>query len=297
MGILVLSALLPLPPVHANPVTARALGMGNAFTAVAEGFHALYWNPAGLAVNGYELSAGLGGLALPRIGEVIDTFEAGNPQALTASLETFAGIRLGQAAIGAALEAETGQGDPDLQVLDWYGIGVGFPLTPPEGWSFLSVGMTLRHLAQRTARSVASSIELSPARQAERLDLGVLAEPQQGLRVGLTLRDVWTSDVAPDALEPSESRVGIAYQPQGWSAGLRADLSTEGTLSYGVEWPVDARELLKLRLGQQLVPGMEVMTTAGAGLHLGPLRLDVAAGLTRLDPEATRVRADLSVQF
>lgn len=295
-GILIVLALLfPLPAARANPVTARALGMGNAYTGVAEGFHALYWNPAGLAFNGYEISAGMGGLGLTRIGEVLDRFEAGLEQDFPSSLETFAGIRLGQAAIGTAIEIEAERGRANLRWFDWWSIGAGFPLTPPEGWRFLSVGLALRRVTERNVVPGGEGMPLVD--QGELLDLGVLAEPSPNLRIGATVRGIWSSFSEPELHERAESRIGLAYRPQGWRAGLRADLSTEGTLSYGVEWPVGEQGALQFRLGQQLAPGDRVMTTAGAGVRLGILQLDVAAGFTSLDPGATRIRADLAVRF
>src|ERR1700685_4163874 len=37
-------------PILSIPVGARAIGMGEAFTAMADDVSSLYWNPAGLAI-------------------------------------------------------------------------------------------------------------------------------------------------------------------------------------------------------------------------------------------------------
>lgn len=296
----ILIGLLPLPTASAEPaaVTARALGMGNAYTAVAEGFHALYWNPAGLAVPANEISAGLGGLGLARVKDVLNRFDRGEAQVDDASLESFAGIRIGQVALGAALQVETqpGGSDPaDLRWLDWWAIGAGHEIEPPPGWERVAVGLTLRRLTDREYLAAAQTIETRA--QGEILDLGILAEPTPELRVGAILRRVWSSLERPEELDEAESRLGIAYRPKNWRLALRADLSTEGTLSYGGEWPANEQGSVTLRVGQQLEPGQSIMTTAGAGFHLGAAQIDLAAGFTRLDIESARFRAELSIRF
>lgn len=272
--------------------------MGNAYTAVAEGFHALYWNPAGLAAPANEISVGLGGLGLAQVKEVLDRFDAGSAQTDKATIETFAGIRIGQVALGAAFQVETQPAGPDpqnLRWLDWWAIGAGQALEPPVGWERLAVGLTLRRLTAREILASAETFQTGP--QGEVLDLGVLAQPTPELQVGAILRRVWSSLKKPEALDPAESRVGLAYHPKGWPVALRADLSTEGTLSYGGEWAANKQGSVTLRAGQQLEPGRAIMTTAGAGFELGTVQIDLAAGFTRLDLESARFRAELSIRF
>ncbi|MFO7254051.1 MULTISPECIES: hypothetical protein [Limnochorda] len=298
--ILLVIGLLPWSRAAAEPaaITARALGMGNAYTAAAEGFHALYWNPAGLAVPANEISVGLGGLGWARLRDVLEQFEAGAPQTHEATIETFAGIRIGQVALGAAFQAETQPGGPqpaNVRGLDWWAIGGGQAVEPPVGWRRLAVGLTLRRLTEREYVTVSQT--LVEGRQGEVLDLGVLAEPTPELRIGAVLRRVWSSLERPEELDPAESRIGLAYHPEGWPVALRADLSTEGTLSYGGEWAANKQGSVVLRAGQQLDPGRTIMTTVGAGFHVGAVQIDLAAGLTQLDLASARVRAELSIRF
>lgn len=294
------AGLLPHPVVLAEPaaLTARALGMGNAYTAVAEGFHALYWNPAGLAAPANEISAGFGGLGLAQVKEILRRLDRGDAQVDEASFETFAGIRLGQVALGAAFQVETqpvGLDPANLRWLDWWAIGAGHEIVPPPGWERFAVGWTLRRLTDREILAAAQTFETRS--QGEILDLGILAEPTPELRVGAILRRVWSSLEKPEELDRAESRVGIAYHPKDWRVALRADLSTEGTLSYGGEWPANEQGSVTLRVGQQLEPGQSIMTTAGAGFDLGTVQIDLAAGFTRLDLESARFRAELSIRF
>ncbi|HEX6970915.1 MAG TPA: hypothetical protein VF234_01700 [Limnochordia bacterium] len=57
------AALSPAAAASTGPVAigARALGMGGAYTAVAEGLEGLYWNPAGLAGGRFDLYGTLAG--------------------------------------------------------------------------------------------------------------------------------------------------------------------------------------------------------------------------------------------
>lgn len=75
---------------------------------------------------------------------------------------------------------------------------------------------------------------------------------------------------------PTVFRAGVAVSPPVIGATLAADVATDGTLRYGIEKSL-LFNALNVRAGQIVADG-ETTTTAGIGLNLGPVHLDLAAG-------------------
>ena len=106
-----------------RPMSARVLGMGGAFTAVADDNSALVYNPAGLAANGTGGLMLSGGAGAEDIREFRSRLETGEdflvnddfddpedfvedlPESLSASAEGLASIGLGTSAVGGDLRA------------------------------------------------------------------------------------------------------------------------------------------------------------------------------------------------
>lgn len=75
---------------------------------------------------------------------------------------------------------------------------------------------------------------------------------------------------------PAVYRGGIAVEPPMLGATLAADIASDGTLRYGIEKSLLFNRLA-LRAGQVIQDGVTT-TTAGLGIHLGPVHVDIAAG-------------------
>ncbi len=189
-------------------VGVRALGMGGAFTGVANDANALFWNPAGI-------------VTLQR-------------QELTSMYsDLYKNLGLGNSYLGYVLPI----GDNHAFGVDWMHLGqdddglsfkqdvfsLAYSLRLP--WWNLSVGPKVKML------NVDNSIDGVSATNASGLgyDFGVLFSPLPGLRVGIVAKDIGNTSIThqndqTEELSPQKFRFGASYTPfEGFLLSAAAD--------------------------------------------------------------------------
>lgn len=244
---------------------ARAMGMGTAYSAIADDAFGLFYNPAGTANTPYVQGAGTIGRMLSPKGPL--SFASG------AYLRPYEPINT--ATIGAAyfLERQRNGGDIDALVFNYgqeYKVRE-IPLSKP-----LKIGANVKIVNSDAGDGSKSKFGLG-------FDAGVIARSNMGLSAGLVLSDFVTALAYP--------RPGItlatAYT---WNRRLTlaGDFRVRGGLAEfypGIEASFH-QGLLRVRAGKGLsLDGVSTLSF-GLGLNFSPMILDVAmtvptAGLNR----------------
>ena len=303
----VVAALLGAAPAHADKFAgafleggagARALGMGNAYAAVANDASAIYWNPAGLAsTTHHELMAshefkfgdlidysyfgavfqvpqrnGRIGFGLIRLGISDIAF---TDSTLWVDSNANGEIDAGEVEFDEVADADKIHYENDSE----YGIFLSYA-QPVSQWQ---LGGSLKFIRQSVGEFSSFGIGL---------DLGLLRQDVlRNLDIGLTLHDITSTYLSwstgrKETIAPV-ARLGLAYQLQ--SPALRgafllsgdaevhfddrrtADQFWAGSTSTNLNWGLEfnMQNQLALRLGLQ-----EESFQAGAGLAAGPLRFE-----------------------
>ena len=256
---LVLLAILAAPSFATGeqvPVGPRALGMGGAYSSIADDAAAMFWNPAGLSWVGH--------------------------QELTASYANLFQSDLKDNYIAFVLPLAPRQ----AAGFDWYHSGFDdaelgfaenrFDLSYGARWrSLLSIGATAKYLT----RSI--SLDGSTVKNGSGLgmDLGALASPVRGLRLALVAQDLFNTDLhysdgSGDAtVYPRSVRAGASYAPSRYGT---VAVDVDDWLHVGIEG--HPHPLLALRAGMARDrKNSEAPTwSAGLGLKWGILRADYA---------------------
>jgi phage tail protein X/FtsZ-binding cell division protein ZapB len=237
---------------------ARAMGMGNAFGAIADDAFGVFYNPAGSANTPYVQAAGsLGRLQSP-VGTLTD-FSA-------AYLRPYEPINT--ATIGAAynLERQVNGGDMDTILFNYaQDVNVtAVPLSKP-----LQIGGNFKFVNVDKGQGSGSGFGMG-------FDVGALARTDMGLRVGAALTDLTSYTGVPRG----GLLLSTAYT---WDRRLTlaGDFRVKGGLAEyypGVEASF-LEGLLKLRAGRGL--SLDGVTTVafGLGINFSPVVLDVAMSL------------------
>lgn len=295
---------------------ARALGMGNAFTAVVDGSESLFYNPAGLARSGgfswtlFDPRVGANGL------EAVDIFKEfsdsqdlptlfnrlyGNPVWVGGGSKT--AFQIGGLAFGAfaGLDAGTQLNNPaypemDLQYAADYGFtaGFGFDLLP----GVFKTGVTARRITRvGTAMPIGVSTlatlntdeleqEFKNRGSAYGLDVGFMITAPSPIKpvVALTWKNVGETTFRREAGSNAPARIGSELI---LGASLEIDAALL-TITPSFDYKYANRE--NVQLGKKIHMGLEVglplidiragihqgYYTLGAGLNMGLLRVDAA---------------------
>lgn len=252
-------------PLLSMGVGARALGMGDAYTAVADDASAVYWNTAGLS----RVKSGQLGLTYDKW--FVDTMFGQIQFAYPLSVGTI-GADIIYLNTGSLMGMDD-SGHP-TQALNLYNIGgcVGYGISLTES---ISVGVALKLISQSTGNLSSSGIAA---------DAGFLFKT--GIfAAGLNLQNIGSSSGSGYSL-PTNIKVGIAVKPiDERSHGLLLALDTQYilkdsvSLSAGVEYLYD--KMFALRLGYKTIfgnPDLEGITgiSGGVGVKLGSISFDYA---------------------
>ncbi|MBI5247491.1 MAG: hypothetical protein HY923_09935 [Elusimicrobia bacterium] len=237
---------------------ARAMGMGTAYSAIADDAFGMFYNPAGSANTPFVQSAGTLGRILSPKGPL--SFASG------AYLRPYEQINT--ATIGAAyyLERQRNGGDIDSLMFNYaqeYKVRQ-IPLSKP-----LKIGANVKIVNSDTGDGQKSKFGLG-------FDAGVIARSQMGLSAGVVLSDFVTALAYP---RPAITLATAYTWERRWT--LAADFRVRGGLAElypGVEG-VFHQGLLRVRAGRGL--GLDGVGTFafGLGLNFSPMILDVAMSL------------------
>ncbi len=255
--------LLAAPPAGASPsyqvpIGARAIGMGGAFTSIADDATALFWNPAGLARIGHqEIAASHANLFQSGVRDNLGSFVVPLSPDQALALDWY----------------HSGYDDGELGFGE-NRVTLGWSLKVAPGvWAGLG-GKLLTRTTDLDGASLGSARGLGA-------DAGVLVVPAERWRVGLVAQDllntrVRESEGGEETAYPRNVRAGVSYA---WGRWGTAALDVDDRWHLGLE--ATPHELLAVRLGlEDDRKGPEPPTPAfGLGLHAGLLRVDWARTL------------------
>ncbi len=246
-------------------VDARALAMGGAFVAVADGYSAPYWNPAGL---GLAMGTRIGGMNTNKFGLGINFNYVG------AAFELM-GFRVGGAFLGSLISdievfGPDGQPAGTVNSTDLLFVGsVAMPFSL-DGLAFM-IGGSGKYYTHSLAGEQGTGFGF---------DVGLLFAMGPNLMLGAAVTDVggtrieWTTG-AVDRVDQGV-RVGAAFrllEPLPLTLAAQFDVDT-GLLRAGAELQLTPQ--IALRAGAMKPQEGDLQFTAGAGLALGAFQVDAA---------------------
>jgi len=184
-----------------NDVGVRALGLGGAFTAIANDVTAVYWNPAGL-VNLYnvEIAASYALLSLDRR----HNFAAVCFPSKSAGVFSFSWIRMDVGGIEGRDQIGAATGETFVNSENAFSLSYGIPLS-----NNLAIGASYKYLTDNLANFNATGYSL---------DAGCLLRVFSGLKLGLVAKDIkskmkWDTASGREEDFPTTLRFGMATQP------------------------------------------------------------------------------------
>jgi hypothetical protein len=268
---------------------ARALGMGGAYTAIADEGTAAYWNPAGITQSdlGVIINGGLEGD--PKLFNAIKKGDA-------ATLDGTFGLQDG---VGLSFKKWAFNYERDLRAR---GLGLGGEMMlveqtregiltyATECTDFFAFGVNAKYIyveeetidrGRRMRRIGGSGFAV---------DLGAMFKVGKLVRVGAVLKDYTLSEVQLDGgvySLPTKAVLGGAVKVPLLGMVVAADIETpltdrgDSLFRVGLEQPFLG--ILFLRAGGYQV-AEDFNFTAGGGLKLGPVTVDVAADFRTQNP-------------
>jgi hypothetical protein len=250
-------------------VGARALGMGGAFVAIADGADAPYWNPAGLAqVDLHEITT-----MQTKLSTDADHYYISYVQPFMGGAFGVSWIQVGLGDI-ALTEAATNEYNEVVTrgifsyFSNAYMLSYGRYLT-----NNISFGLTAKYL-QASMQDISSGEAYGYS-----LTAGILYKPSKNLSIGLKVDELVNSQKWGTGTEeqvPAKWRLGLAYLLPLTSShilisGDISQVAKEGYLAEscaGAEWKMDG---LSLRVGY-----LNDAMTAGAGFKTGHAEVNYA---------------------
>lgn len=245
-------------------VDARALAMGGAYVAIADGYSAPYWNAAGLAGT---QGTRIGGMNTNKFGQGIQYNYVGATTRL-------AGFPVGAAFVGSSISGiETfgpgGESTGTVNDNEFLFMGsTAFPLSF-DGLQF-AIGGSAKYYSHSLAGESGTGFggDVGLYADAGNFSFGASATDLGGTSVS------WTTD-AVDEVDMG-IRAGGALDlefPIPWTISGQYDVNAE-TLRVGAEFRLT--EQISLRAGAKQPGGEDFQFSAGAGLALGAFGVDAA---------------------
>ena len=275
-------------------VGARAVSMGEAYTAATNDVDSLYWNPAGLAnVKGrsatFMHAPYLDSSSFDYLGYAQKVSDHG---AVGVGIQYFtAGSIAGTDASG----VDTGSFTPnDMAVTVGYAQKMSCPLKCPIDGG--TVGVNVKYIQSKIATSAS----------AEAIDLGVQSRGYQDdkLKFGLAVANLGTTmkfDKAKENL-PLALKLGSSYKIQEhWLAALDLDFPRDNTMILGLgteyQYPVNDKMQLAGRLGYNSRSQVSGFTGPSFGLGFGFDKYSLDYALVPFGDLGTAHRLSLSARF
>jgi len=252
-------------------VGARALGMGSAFTAVADDSTAAFWNPAGLALlQKSEASFMHANLSLDRKYNFFNYAHVlKDKDGKSKGVAALSYIRFGIDGIpetrmanrrtdGLALVGDEPATDPDGAYTAGKNVYIFDYFEDSETCTF---GTYARRLAERfyggvNLKSIRQSLFTNSA-DSWGLDLGFMYKPSEKGSVGLSIRDIgetleWDTASGHSDRVPVTTTLGVAYKPRS-NVTLAADVNKVQDLNakFRAGAEVWLKDYAALRLGSQ----------------------------------------------
>lgn len=300
LSVILLVVMAQLCSASPLGIGARALGMGGAYTAIADDGVAAYWNPAGISqVNmGLALNAGLQGdfAALEAINEQ-------DPDALDGAfaLKGGAGLIFGHFGLNAFTDRQAEVLSGGVPKTLWFNQNDQVALTlATELTDLLAFGVNAKYVMVHTESFTDAGSMGKADGNGFAVDLGAMLKVGKLVRMGAVLKDYALAEIKLDGDNyelPTKLVLGGAVKVPLFGMVVAADLETplkgekEPTLHFGVEQPLLG--ILFLRAGGY--KGAEEFNfTAGCGLKLGPVAVDLA---TDLGAEKPAVYATAGLKF
>ncbi|MGC9361337.1 MAG: hypothetical protein ACP5F3_00240 [Candidatus Syntrophosphaera sp.] len=255
LGLILIQATLLLAVFDDYMPSARARGMGGAYTSVADDVSALYFNPAGLTEVKYEAQVGFSNLYNQKFSQV-----------KTAAVGVQLPKKLGTVAFGTRM-FDVDFADESLMSEQIWSLAHGFNLQS-DIHSQISVGYTLNYYRlQFPDEDDGNSFGV---------DLGATAFLHGRTKFGFSVTNLnqATMGDANQHTLPSKLALGISYIPYEdviTSIEVKKDFAEETEFMGGVE--VKMFDPLTVRVGVHSNPAT---WNAGVGLNVEGIKLDVA---------------------
>jgi len=247
-------------------VGARPLGMGGAFTAVADNADSPFWNPAGLGfINDHEINS-----MQTKLSTDADHYYVSYVQPFLGGTLGISWVQLGTGNMAlTSSEVDSNNEVVDLGISSYFS-SVYMLAYGKELNDRVSLGLTAKYLTQDMAQvggGQAYGYSLTP---------GILIKFPNHWRLGLKIDELinqqkWQTGAIEES--PAKLRVGLAYvksNPGLFSLDLCQTLRSgySATAAVGYEW---AKDGVSLRAGYN-----EDGVTLGAGFFASPAQIDYA---------------------
>jgi len=245
-------------PANQVPVGPRAIGMGGAFTSLADDPSALFWNPAGLVRIGHqEFSVSHANLFGSDIRDNLASFVLPLSENEALALDWYhSGFDDNELTFG---ENRVTLGAA-LKVRSWLLAGVGGKLVTR------STGLDQQDISSGRGFG---------------LDLGLLATPKEHWRIGLVGQDITgTTLKSPDGSDekayPANVRLGTSYSFRDWGT---AAFDVDDRWHFGVEATPHPMIALRGGVEQERQHSEGPIYSMGLGVKAGAFRLDWARSM------------------
>ncbi len=219
-------------------VGARAMGMGRAFTAIADDASSAYWNPAGL--TNLSMTEIMGNVSILSMERRYNNAAVAFPLRAVGTV-SISWINLNVGEIESRNEWNV-IGEPFSNSENAYYLSWGFPINP-----LISIGVGAKYITHNLASNHATGFGF---------DAGVLVKPYEGIHLGATVHDIstkvkWDTDSGLKETFPLVTRIGGAYS----------------LMHYPVTIGIDFEQVQNQKFSYHA--GVEADLIYGTGLRLG----------------------------